>query len=281
MKRTVALFFAILLTLAMCFTSSAAEPNEPQMRLSELSEEECIAFIKSSRLEIPEELTDYQLLGAFIKNIIATIEEDPYYQFTINYPVTYEFANQIKTVVNNYYGVSENAVRDTHIGTRTYPLLYSTLYGNWLDEYYGYNCYSYALGQTRPFDGMVLRHWPGCFNTSTYLDFSLNMTVGQMADLTMSDLESLGHACRQNTTSYSEIMNYSDTHSIICLRKCSSTGLEDYHYMKLSGSAWLHKPGLTHVLRLNTIPSETVWSNEGVCNGVYYAGDRYYTGDIY
>ena len=281
MKRTVAFFLAILLTLAMCFTSNAAEPDATQMRLSELSEEECIQFIQSRGLEIPDELKDYQSLGAFIKNVIATIEEDPYYQFAINYPVTYEFANQIKDTVNDYYGVQEETMPGAYVGARTYPLLFSTVYGNWLDEYYGYNCYSYALGQTRPFDGVELRHWPGCFNTSTYLNFSLNMTVGQMANLTMSDLESLGYPCRIKKTSYSEIMSFSGTHSIICLRKCSSSGLEDFHYMKLAGSTWLHKPGMTHVLQLNTIPSESVWSNEAVRNGEYMGWDRYYTGDIY
>ncbi len=280
-KRTVALFLAILLTLAMCFTSNAAELDETPTRLSELSEEECIQFIQSKGLEIPEELKDYQSLGAFIKNVIAKIEENPYHQFIINYYATYEFANQIKYVVNEHYGVSADEARRTIIGTRSYSLQFSTVYGNWLDEYYGYNCYAYALGQTRPFDGYVIKYEPGDFNIETCSAFSLNMSVDEMAELTMSDMESLGYACRINTISYSEIMTYSDTHSIICLRKCSTPGLEDFHYMKLSGSVWRHKPGLTQVLQLNTLPGETIWFNEGVINGVPSAGDRYYTGTIH
>ena len=281
MKRTVALFLAILLTFAMCFTGSAVETNETQKRLSELSEEECLAFIMSQGLEIPEELKDYQSLSAFVKNVIVTIENNPHHQFVINYVVTYEFANQIKAIVNDYYGVAENAAQRTYSNSRASSLLYSTVYGSWLDEYYGYNCYSYAIGQTRPFDGYAVRHYPGCFNTSTYLNFSLDLSVDKMADLTMSDLESLGYLCRIKNTSYSEIMNYSDTHSVVCLRKCSTPGLEDFHYMKLSGSDWLQKPGLTHVLKLNALPGESVWFNESVTNGVYQEGDRYYTGTIH
>lgn len=107
------------------------------------------------------------------------------------------------------------------------------------------------------------------------------MSVGEMAQLTMSDLESLNYSCRISTTSYSEIMIFLDTHAVICLRKCSTLGKEDFHYMKLSGSTWLHKPGLTQVLQLNALPSESVWFNENVINGEYQTGDRYYTGTIH
>ena len=65
------------------------------MLLSELSEEECLAFIESMGLEVPDELLDYSSLGAFVKTVITAVESDPNYLFIINYPVTNEFANQI------------------------------------------------------------------------------------------------------------------------------------------------------------------------------------------
>lgn len=281
MKRTVALFLAILLVLAMCVSTSAAEQNETQIRLSELSEEECIAFIKSRGLQIPDTLANYSSLGTFIKNIIVTIEEDPHYQFVINYPVTYEFANQIKALVNDYYGVTREAMLVTR-ATSAYTLQYSTVYGNWLDEYYGYNCYSYAIGQTRPYDGFYIWHYPGCFNTETAGNFSLDMPVAEMADRTASDLNTLGYSCVKYEANYSSIIAYADSHSIICLRKCSTPGLEDYHYMKLSGNMWLHKLGDTHPLKLNALPSQSTWYNEWASpEGIEHEGNRYYTGDIY
>lgn len=80
------------------------------------------------------------------------------------------------------------------------------------------------------------------------------------------------------------ILNITDlagTHSVMCICKCSEIGKEDYHYMRLMGSDWLHKPGNTHVLEFNTLPYSRDWYNEVSYMGKAYDGDRYYTGAIY
>lgn len=165
--------------------------------------------------------------------------------------------------------------------TETYSLEYNSVFGVWLDEYLGYNCYSYAVGQARPFDNFVTMHYPGCFSLSTCTAFNLDMTVAEMAELTMSDLENLGYPCTEYSTNYSDIISLSDTHNIICLRKCSETAKENYHYMRLSSNQWLHKPGNTNVLIFDFLPYEEDWFNETSFMGETYEGDRYYTGEIY
>ena len=279
MKKVTILLLIPLLFVAFCIPSSAYALSAKSSLLSSLSEDECIDFIISQGLQIPDELLDYPALGAFIKEIIVTIENDPDHIFVINYPVTFTFANQIKAVVNEHYG--RTSVHSSNISrTSAYSLQYSTTVGAWLDEYLGYNCYGYAVGRTRPYDGFYTPYYPGCFNPSTTGNFSINMSVIDMALLTISDLKYMGYDCVASNTSYAGITSLATTHNVICLRKCSTVGKEDYHYMKLSNSEWLHKPGNTHVLKLNHLPFKRDWYNEGSYMGVTTAGDRYYTGTI-
>ena len=281
MKRIIGLLLTSMLILMLCFSARANETASETLLLSQLSEDECITFIIDQGLEIPEELLDYNSLGAFVKYVITVTENEPNHVFTINYPITFDFANQIKEIVNAYYHVSNSTAYSTYASREAYSLQYNTVYGPWLDEYLGYNCYGYAIDQTRPYDSFYLPYYPGCFNPATTNSFSLSMSVEDMANLTISDLTYLGYPCIQKITNYSEAIELSDTHNIICIRKCSTIGKEDYHYMKLSGTHWLHKPGNTHVLSFNTAPYSMNWFNESSYMGVAYNGDRYYTGTIF
>lgn len=281
MKKLFALILICILTSSLCASTFAAAPANQITRLSELSEEACIAFIKAKGLEIPEELSDYSSLGAFVKNIIVTVENNPYHRFTINYSVAYNFANQIKNVVNQHYNISYTPEVTAFASTSEYSLQYNTVHGNWLNEYLGYNCHSYALGQTRPYDGVYKPTNPGDFNPKTKGTYNADTPVKQIADLTVSDLTYLNYSCVKYDISYSNIVNMSNTHNIICLRKCTEVGKEDFHYMKLSGSAWLHKPGNTHVLSFKYLPYAINWRNEYSYMGTVGDGDRYYTGTIY
>lgn len=74
--------------------------NKPQ--LSQMSEKECIEFIKSRGVVIPKDL-DNENLGAFVKNIITEVEKDPERPFFISYTVTRNFVEDIRKVVNEYY----------------------------------------------------------------------------------------------------------------------------------------------------------------------------------
>ena len=280
-RKLFTLFLVTILIAALCLPIGASAPTTSRTFLSSLSDEDCIEFVKSNGLSIPNELLDYQSLGAFIKNVITEVENDPDYHFVINYPVTYQFANQIKALINEHYGITGTYTYSTYATTAPYTLQYSTTVGSWLDEYMGYNCYGYAVGQTRPYDGFYLPYYPGCFNPSTSSDFSLDMTIEEMAALTESDLEYFGNNCIVTSTNYSDVIGLYNTHSIICLRKCSTVGKEDFHYMKYTGGYWNHKPGNTHVLKFNYLPHTRDWSNECSFQGTAHEGDRYYTGTIH
>lgn len=84
MKRILALLLVCTLITLACFSAEATEPANQDLLLSELSEDQCIEFILSAGLEIPEALSDYTSLGAFVKNVIKTVEDNPHHLFIIN-----------------------------------------------------------------------------------------------------------------------------------------------------------------------------------------------------
>lgn len=270
----------IVLVIGLCIPVSAAEQcNSPKV-LSELTEEECVEFILSKGVCIPDELSDYKSLGTFVKNVISTVEKDPNHMFVINYSVTYRLANEIKEVVNEYYGIDSSSDTISRSTRSLYSLQYSTPYGNWKNEYLEYNCYGYAIDQKGAIDGIYIAFEPGDFDPESP-SFSLNMSVSQMAELTVSDLENLGNQCCGYGADYSKFAALSSTHKVICIRKCNTAGLEDFHFMRLYGSSWRHKPGNTQVLTLNSRPNQSTWFNEVSFNNVEYSGDRYYNSAIY
>lgn len=92
-------------------TLPAPTQTEPEPttlpRLSQMTEEECIAFIKASEIPIPNGLDKGESFGAFVKRIITAAENDPN-SFYGGYssPGLNEFANAIVALVNEYYGRS-------------------------------------------------------------------------------------------------------------------------------------------------------------------------------
>ncbi|NLW73382.1 MAG: hypothetical protein GX057_00575 [Clostridiales bacterium] len=97
MKRTICFFCAILMLSLLCACQS-----QDKAILSEMSEEECIEFVKSKGLEIPEELND-ENLGNFIKSHFKLFEENPDQPVVISYTVAYDFAEGIRRIVKEYY----------------------------------------------------------------------------------------------------------------------------------------------------------------------------------
>lgn len=272
---------AIIILVVLCFPGSASEFISKKTRLSEMTEDECMEFILSNGVEIPEDLATIQNLSAFVKQTIIDVENDPNYECCYGYYVTVQFVEDIKTAVNNYYGnksVSTYSMRASGASL----LKGSTLYGEWLDEYSTYNCYAYAIGYTKPESGEDPKFVPGYFDPSTRGSFSVSLTVAQLAELTKSDLKYLGHSCVRCSTDYEDILPYASTSNIICLRKMDNEKMKDFHYMKYYNSQWLHKPGTTHVLKLNGQPYDGDWYCEGVDEyGRYATSSYYYTGTIY
>lgn len=51
--------------------------DETRKYLSEMSEEECIAFLANSGIEIPADFQNYDKIGDFVKETITAVEENP------------------------------------------------------------------------------------------------------------------------------------------------------------------------------------------------------------
>ena len=57
---------------------------------------------------------------------------------------------------------------------------------------------------------------------------------------------------------------------------------DDFHFMKLVGAEWRHKPGESQILKYNYIPSnDRDWTNEGLIEGEVVGGFGTYTDTIY
>lgn len=241
--------------------------------LSELPEVECVAFLKSAGVEMPDDYEDELIWGPFAKRIIKQVEENPDCRFSYNYDVTQSFAEAIKKAVNEYYGVNETQTREarSQFGARatTAVLRDSTVIGMWSELCLGYNCYGYAIDVFGKIN-------PGF--TQSDVQFAIGSTIGRMADWVVADLVELGHINVESSTTMPDVNNLCTNERVICIRK----GTEDFHFMRLDSSEWRHKPGNTQLLRYNYIPSYVrVWTNECVFQDVVYSASTTYDSLIY
>ena len=267
MKRIISSLLSIILLLSLVTTTAfAATTTNNLPLLSELTVDECISFVKEQGIQIPDDYDDESIWGEFIQKTISQVEADPNIVFSYNYIKTLEFANAIKDAVNEYYG----EVPTTYSARQTeYLLTDSTVYGSWKDSYLNYNCYGYAINKTDNF------YSPGDFSDG---DFSLSLTIYQMANLVKDDLIELGYSDARVTSTRPTTSSLASGEKAICIRK----GDEDFHFMKLSSSTWYHKPGNTHVLKYNYTPSYSrEWTNECSFMGVTSAPDTTYDSSIY
>lgn len=271
-----------LLLVCIVMTSNlsyAMDIDDATVPLSQLTEEECLAFIVSQGLQIPEELQEYEGIGEFVKDVIVSAENNPDVVFVYNYGVTLKFANDIKEIVNNYYGVGNEHTANMRSMRIGYSLVDSETVGVWDEIFTEYNCYAYVLGYTSSPTNEYFPPNPGYFSSPE--EFAISDPVSEWAKLTVKDLKEKGYPCVYSTTSYSDIMEYENTHTIICLRKGN---YPDFHYMRWEVNSWYHKPGNTHILKyLYYRPDIKDWTNEGSFRGVDMppTEGKSYSGTIY
>ena len=73
--------------------------------LSQMTEEECIAFIKANNVPIPEGLDQGENFGAYIKRIITRAEENPgRFATGTSAPQVVKMEKSIWALVHEYYG---------------------------------------------------------------------------------------------------------------------------------------------------------------------------------
>jgi len=84
----------LFISVIFIFFSSnmQVKANETQKYFSEMSEEECIAFLADSGIENPADFQNYDKIGDFVKETITAVEENSNISFTYNYPGTLDYS---------------------------------------------------------------------------------------------------------------------------------------------------------------------------------------------
>lgn len=288
MKQYVCIILILVLTILM--TTSAYATNEDEIYLSKLSAEECIEFIKSYGVKIPDKFEDEMAWAPFVHDIIVQVEENPNTTFSFNYSVLHYFANDIKRAVNIYYGADEENLQSRVMVSA--PLQNNTPYGSWLSEYENYNCYAYAIGEKDWIDPGVF-DWVDKGNESDTYEYNDQANINTIADLVEADLVAKDYTvtCVSPTMPSTSVTAHTN---LICVRKDVDgyyyqygnyfTWLYDYHFMKLCEDGnWYHKPGGTNPLQYLFIPSnEDTWVGEW-CIGIqtYRDTELTYDSEIY
>ena len=88
--------------------------------------------------------------------------------------------------------------------------------------------------------------------------FSSCDTIDSLAEIVKSDLEEMGYS---NVMLSPTLPTIDSSQELICVRMSYA----DYHFMRydIETNAWYHKPGITAILKYNTVPSEdNIWYRE-------------------
>ncbi len=265
--------------------SAHASSLPASYKLSEMTDEQCIEFIKDNNIEIPEGFADS---GTFVHDVIRSVEEKPNIEFTFNYNVTLNFAENIKALVNDYYGVRESDIALFNSSEYRYELQYNWVQndngdwvssgGTWDDSWTDYNCYAYAIGKTENIPwGIGFAYQPGYFGrTGEFNKDEDKCSIYDLALIVRDDLVSLGYdVCVSNT----EPTEIDINQTLICVRR----GPLDYHFMRknFSDGYWYHKPGNNAPLKYKYSPDQYVWKSEYSFNGVEGCSGFIYNSDIY
>lgn len=245
--------------------------SEENKKLSQMTEDECVEFVKSQGAEIPEEYINYKELGSTIKEMIIYVESNPGAEHIYNYTATDELFTNVREVVLDYYNIKSDSFLTTSNMASVITLQYSKPLGSWNFHYETYNCYAYAISQVE--DHLIN---PG-YKAGAGYDESVISTISveRFADLVQSDLRLLGYT---NISYGSTRPSYQSGYRVIALRKCS----RDYHFMaEMSSNVWTHKPGSSVILQYNySSPALGKWTNEGVTRYGIQSGSIEYTSDI-
>lgn len=272
MKKFLSLVMAFFMIISASTTIAHAEG--PQLLTKDavlgMSKAELLLTLKDNGLLLPDDYAAHpELAENFVYKythliIDGTVDSEAQ---MFNYAQSNELLHNLGNVLADL-GMGRNSVYSTR---STYTLKNNTAIGSWSDSYQYYNCYAYSLGKTRGLQ-------PG---TNSGKNFSLTMSISDMADVVLADLAAEGYWGYTTTTKPTSLPD--EYFRIIAMRK--DTGNEDYHFMRpYNGTlnSWSHKPGGTQPLKWNyTSPGYTTWSNECVYKGVAHAPTVTYESTVY
>lgn len=283
MKKIIAIILTITIIFSYGFTTYAVADSADKPLLSSLSYEECLQFLEDNNIEIPLQLSHLD-----IKQVIEKLEMNPDYASGINWTISADFHDAVSKAIQEYYGTTFAMPISTF--ELNYTLQNSTVYAWDRDTMGYYNCYSYALGIT------TAHYNPGdIYGESTITNYDPKEPLYDVNDITTQELIPLVIADLQSSlmekivgTKYNCIKTQTNIRptslgnwdNIIAMRTDDENGV-DYHFAKLSGTNWLHKPKRTAILKFNNPPEpNVVWTNERY-NGVsYISGDINYGSEI-
>lgn len=273
------IFIALIAILMVKTIDVNQSTAQAQAESFETEDTEYIEYLIANNIEIPEEyLGDVTRLNIIIKEIIELVQVDSNCVFPYSYDKLLNFAEDIRNLIvenNENSSCSNVSARLSNVFLSNYTLQDSTLVSN--SGSLNYNCYAYAIDRTEnpPQYTTSKQYQPGDFSGN---DFSMDMSIEQMANVVKSDLYALGY---NNVFVYNTLPITQFWQQLICIRK----GAFDYHFMKydFSTQEWYHKPGFTAILKYNYAPSnDRIWTNESVDrNGNVYSPTITYDSDIY
>lgn len=270
----------------MCISATAYD--EELVILSELSDEELLAFLEDSGVEVPEVYNIPEEYLPFVRHIIEGVEEKPDAFFGFGYGFLTYFAEEIKVAVLDHYGpyLISTYVEQTsssNILTENTPVF------PWKYSYGGYNCYAYAIGReeyTEP--GWVAE---GKSVDDGYED-SVYETIIDFLDGIEDDLESMNYVVTYSGTQYDSTYIVNEHKRMICARFQYDEVGGDFHFMvKEEDGYWYNKYSGTIPMRYHyTLSSGNAWTYEGykkvtengVTREIYFRDpDIQYSGTIF
>ncbi len=113
-KKSISLLYLITSVFLLAFLSlgctggrpSATEPpkaTEPP-RLSDMTEEECRAFLSEHGIEIPAEIAK----DLKVKELFMQLEEDPERQYFLSSVDVEDFTEEVRCLIKDYYGIKDD-----------------------------------------------------------------------------------------------------------------------------------------------------------------------------
>ena len=271
MKRKITALLVMICMIVTMIPTAAAEESKPI--LSEMSDADLLAFLDENGVAIPEvNYATAEEMFAFARTTVEKLEDNPAMCFSYSGTGHQFLANQLKTIVNEYYGV-DTALLPTPFASE--GLVYSTVLGSsWQSNYANYNCYTYALGLSD-----APRN-PGNFcNGSASSVYGLaELIKGDLQDAEYAELAGYTYNCVKISST-----RPTGIHAIAVRRSSNTAG--EYHVMRLNstyGTLWRHKPGLRKVMQYDIQPTTSVdWTDEGYEGSRPTGGDTIYSGSIY
>lgn len=256
-------------------TKVVEDGNSAKKRLSEMTDDELISFLSEFTKSYDTSIDSRKnLMLALLKSQMNKFDSPG--KTTVNYGYTLYavLAEEIDCAVMDYY---EGDYPETNGNIRYTPIqnsLYETPSG-----LSNYNCYAYAVDRT------IYAIDPG-FSSNISLNFD-NETAFSLATYAKMDLQSsyFNKNCVKITTVCPDDSIFLLGRNAICVRTGSDIyGVHGYHFMKLQSAGWLHKPGVTAILKhLLLLSPSTTWLGEyyDTDYNSWFLDPMEYTGSIY